>query len=224
MLDSYPAEKLHFTIKDFHNTRNYFNRLMTAIENDAADRKIGVAKEIEFVKSHEKYADLLNDAMSDGRISLRVTHNDTKLNNILFDNKTREGLCLIDLDTVMPGSVLYDFGDAMRFGAASGPEDEKDLSKIWFDLDMFDAFTKGFSEEMKSTLTQGEKDLLADSVKVLTFECGMRFLEDYLKGDTYFKTAYAEHNLDRARTQFKLVSDMEEKNQEMKMIVDKYFE
>ena len=222
MLDDFPAETLSVAIPKFHDTRNYYNRLMGAIENDVAGRKASVEKEIEFVKNHEFLADILNNGLADGSIPLRVTHNDTKLNNILFDAPTGKGLCVIDLDTVMPGSVLYDFGDAMRFGAASGPEDEKDLKKIWFDLDMFDAFTKGFAAEMKETLVAGEVENLVNSVKILTFECGMRFLEDHLNGDTYFKIHRENHNIDRARTQFKLVADMEAKTAEMEAIVTKY--
>ena len=223
MLEDYPADTLSVAIPKFHDTRNYYNRLMTAVEKDAVSRKAEVTKELEFVYKHEFLADILNNGLADGSIPLRVTHNDTKLNNVLFDANTGEGLCVIDLDTVMPGSVLYDFGDAMRFGAASGPEDEKDLSLIWFDLDMFDAFTKGFAAEMKDTLTKGEVDNLVNSVKILTYECGMRFLEDYLNGDTYFKIHKPEHNLDRARTQFKLVKDMEAKTEQMNAIVAKYF-
>ncbi len=222
MLADYPAETLSVAIPKFHDTRNYFNRLMGAIEADKAGRRAEVQAEIDFVLSHEYLADILNNGLADGSIPLRVTHNDTKLNNILFDAATGSGLCVIDLDTVMPGSVLYDFGDAMRFGAASGPEDEKDLSKIWFDLAMFDAFTKGFVGEMKDTLTAGEIANLVNSCKILTFECGMRFLEDYLNGDTYFKIHRPEHNIDRARTQFKLVADMEAKKAEMDAIVAKY--
>ena len=223
MLEDYPADTLSVAIPKFHDTRNYYNRLMTAIEKDAVSRKAEVQKELEFVYAHEYLADILNNGLADGSIPLRVTHNDTKLNNVLFDMKTSEGLCVIDLDTVMPGSVLYDFGDAMRFGAASGPEDEKDLSLIWFDLDMFDAFTKGFAAEMKDSLSKGEIDNLVNSVKILTFECGMRFLEDYLNGDTYFKIHRPDHNIDRARTQFKLVADMETKTKQMEAIVAKYF-
>ncbi len=222
MLDGYPAETLAVAIPKFHDTRNYFNRLMGAIEKDTAGRKADVEAEIAFVKDHEYLADIINNGLADKTIPLRVTHNDTKLNNVLFD-MNGEGLCVIDLDTVMPGSILFDFGDAMRFGAASGPEDEKDLSKIWFDLDMFDAFTKGFAAEMKDTLVEGEIKNLVNSVKILTFECGMRFLEDHINGDTYFKIHRENHNIDRARTQFKLVADMETKTAEMDAIVAKYF-
>lgn len=223
MLDDYPAETLSVAIPKFHDTRNYYDRLMGAIEKNVSGRRDEVQAEIDFVKNHEFLADILNNGLADGAIPLRVTHNDTKLNNILFDAKTGNGLCVIDLDTVMPGSVLYDFGDAMRFGAASGPEDEKNLEKIWFDLDMFDAFSKGFASQMKSTLVEGEVKNLVNSVKILTFECGMRFLEDHLNGDTYFKIHREGHNIDRARTQFKLVADMEAKTAEMEAIVAKYF-
>ncbi len=223
MLSDYPANTLTVAIENFHNTRNYYNRFITAAKNDVCDRKKSVEAEMKFVTDHEYLSDILNDGLENGSIPLRVTHNDTKLNNILFDAQTEKGLCVIDLDTVMPGTVLYDFGDAMRFGASSGAEDEKDLSKIWFDLDMFEAFTKGFAEEMKDTMGKGEIENLVNSVKILTYECGVRFLEDYLKGDTYFKTSRPEHNLDRARTQFKLVADMEEKENLMQAIVDKYF-
>ena len=223
LLSDYPAETLNVAIPKFHDTRNYFNRFKDAVEKDVAGRVKDVQKEIDFVLSHEYLCDILNNGLADGSLPLRVTHNDTKLNNILFDEKTGKGLCVIDLDTVMPGSILYDFGDAMRFGAASGPEDEKDLSKIWFDLDMFDAFTKGFAALMKENMTKAEVDNLVNSCKILTFECGVRFLEDYIKGDTYFKIHRPEHNLDRARTQYKLVADMEEKTAAMDAIVAKYF-
>ncbi len=223
MLSDYPAETLNVAIPKFHDTRNYFNRFLTAVENDVCSRKADCQKEIDFVLSHEFLYDILNNGLADGSLPLRVTHNDTKLNNILFDDATGKGLCVIDLDTVMPGSILYDFGDAMRFGASSGPEDEKDLDKIWFDLEMFDAFTKGFAAVLKDSLTKAEVDNLVNSVKILTIECGIRFLEDHLKGDTYFKIHRENHNLDRARTQFKLVADMEKKTAEMDEIVAKYF-
>lgn len=223
LLDDYPASTLNVAIPKFHDTRNYFTRFVAAVENDVASRKNSAMKEIDFVLSHEHLCDILNNGLADGSLPVRVTHNDTKLNNILFDEKTGKAICVIDLDTVMPGSILYDFGDAMRFGAASGPEDEKDLDKIWFDLEMFDAFTKGFATHMKDSMTRSEIDNLVNSCKILTFECGIRFLEDYLKGDTYFKIHRPEHNLDRARTQFKLVADMEEKTAAMDEIVAKYF-
>ena len=160
--------------------------------------------------------------MNDGSVPLRVTHNDTKLNNVLFDKETGEGLCVIDLDTVMPGSVLFDFGDALRFGASSGSEDETDLDKIWFDLEKFEQFAKGFLSQTADCLTDAEIELLPLSALLLTYECGIRFLADYLNGDTYFKIHRENHNLDRCRTQFKLVADIEKKLPQMAEIVKKY--
>ena len=171
----------------------------------------------------EKYVDKVIDMLKNNELPLRVTHNDTKLNNILLDDKTGEGVCIIDLDTVMPGSLLYDFGDALRVGASTGAEDEKDLSKVWFDLELFEAFTKGFLEEVRDNITEKELELLPFSAILMTYECGIRFLADYLNGDTYFKIDYDGHNLDRTRTQFKLISDMESKMEKMKEIVLKVY-
>ena len=140
---------------------------------------------------------------------VRVTHNDTKLNNVLIDTATKEAVCVIDLDTVMPGSMLYDFGDAVRVGCSTAKEDERDLSLVDFDLGLFRAFTEGYLAGAGRSVTAAELGLLPDAARLMTFECGMRFLTDFLDGDTYFKTAYPEHNLVRARTQFKLVRTME---------------
>ena len=169
-----------------------------------------------------KYASCITDKMADGSVPLRVTHNDTKLNNILFDKDDNEKSCVIDLDTVMPGSALFDFGDALRFGASSGAEDETDLDKIWFDLEKFEQFTKGFLQQTAHCLTETEIELLPMSVLILTYECGTRFLADYLNGDVYFKVHRENHNLDRARTQLKLVEDIEKKLPVMSDIVKKY--
>ena len=222
MLADYPAEKLYDTIPLFHNTVKRIGDFKKAVADDLAGRKASVEEEINFVLAREADAAVVVDAIADGRVPLRVTHNDTKLNNVLFDAETGKGLCVIDLDTVMPGSLLYDYGDALRFGASSGAEDEIDLDKIYFDLDRFEAFTKGFIEETGDKLTPTEIELLPFSAKLLTYECGMRFLGDYLNGDTYFKIHRENHNLDRARTQFKLVADIEAKMDEMKKIVKKY--
>ncbi len=222
MLDDFPADKLHETITDFHNTPVRVSQLEQAIENDAAKRVKLAGKEIEFAKEYTKYASAITDKMADGSVLLRVTHNDTKLNNVLFDKDTDEGLCVIDLDTVMPGSVLFDFGDALRFGASSGSEDEQDLDKIWFDLEKFEQFAKGFLSETADCLTQTEIELLPLSALIMTYECGTRFLADYLNGDTYFKIHRENHNLDRCRTQFKLVADIEKKLPQMSEIVSKY--
>lgn len=221
MLDDFPAEKLYETIKDFHNTPKRVESLKQAIKDDVAKRGNSVEKEIEFALNYSKYADAVTSQMEKGEVPIRVTHNDTKLNNILFDAKTDEELCVIDLDTVMPGSALYDFGDALRFGASSGAEDETDLDKIYFDLEKFEQFAKGFLEKTGDCLTEKEIELLPISALLLTYECGIRFLTDYLNGDTYFKIHRENHNLDRARNQFKLVADIESKLDEMSKIIAK---
>ncbi|MBR6916179.1 MAG: aminoglycoside phosphotransferase family protein [Clostridia bacterium] len=220
MLADFPAETLHEVIPSFHDTRKRFSDFKRSVEKNASGRAGDVKDEIGFVLDREGDCGIIVDALRSGDIPVRVTHNDTKLNNVLFDENTDEGVCVIDLDTVMPGSLLYDFGDALRFAGSSGAEDEKDLSKIWFDLTNFDYFTKGFLEATPS-ITEKEKELLPFSVKLMTLECGMRFLADYIDGDVYFKTAYPEHNLVRARTQIKLVEDIENKLDEMKKIVNK---
>lgn len=222
MLADFPAETLFEVIPKFHDTRDRFRQLKEAIANDKVGRAASVQAEIDFALAREKDTAVIVDAIADGSVPLRVTHNDTKLNNVLLDPQTGEGVCVIDLDTVMPGSLLYDFGDALRFGASSGAEDEKDLDRIWCRMDCFEAFVRGFVEELGSTLTPREIELLPFSVKLLTYECGIRFLTDYLNGDTYFRIHRPEHNLDRCRTQFKLVADIESKLDEMKAIVAKY--
>lgn len=222
MLSDFPADKLFETIVDFHNTPERVNQLKAAIEANAAKRLESVEKEVAFALDYAKYASQITDAMAEGKVPLRVTHNDTKLNNVLFDKDSGEGICVIDLDTVMPGSLLYDFGDALRFGASSGAEDETDPDKIWFDLEKFEQFAKGFLEEMSESCTEKEIELLPMSVLLMTYECGTRFLADYLNGDTYFKVHREGHNLDRARTQFKLVADIESKFDKMHEIVRKY--
>lgn len=222
MLDDFNAEILHETIKDFHTTPKRVEQLKNAMESNPKDRLKDVQPEIEMALHYAKYASAITDAMAEGTVPMRVTHNDTKLNNILFDKDTLEGICVIDLDTVMPGSMLYDFGDALRFGASTGAEDETDLSKIEFDLDMFDGFAKGFLAETGKCLTEKEIELMPLSALIMTYECGIRFLADYLNGDTYFKIHREHHNLDRARTQLKLVKDIESKLPLMSEIVKKY--
>ena len=222
LLADYPAETLHETILKFHDTRDRFAQLKEAIKNNKANRLDSVKAEVEFALAREKDTDIVLDAIKAGEVPLRVTHNDTKLNNVMLDNKTGEGICVIDLDTVMPGSLLYDFGDALRFAGSSGAEDEKDLSKIEFLLENYESFAKGFIEELSDVLTEKEKELLSFSVKLMTYECGIRFLTDYLNGDVYFKIHRPEHNLDRCRTQFKLVYDIEHKLDKMNEINKKY--
>ncbi len=222
MLDDFPATELHETIVNFHNTPERVNQLKSAIENNKAGRLSSIKKEVDFALNYSTYASAITDGIKSNEIPLRVTHNDTKLNNVLFDADSREGLCVIDLDTVMQGSLLYDFGDALRIGASSGSEDETNLDLIYFDLEKFENFAKGFLEQTKDCLTKKEIELLPLSALILTYECGIRFLADYLNGDTYFKIHRDTHNLDRARNQFKLVADIESKLDEMKKIVEKY--
>ena len=222
LLSDYPADTLHETIPDFHNTPDRFRKFRTAVEADACGRAAAVQDEIRFVMDREAFTHTLMDRLAEGKLPLRVTHNDTKLNNIMLDEKTRKGICVIDLDTVMPGLSVNDFGDSIRFGASTGAEDEKDLTKISCDMKLYDLYTKGFIEGCGGILTDMEIKCLPIGAKVMTYECGMRFLTDYLSGDTYFKIAYPEHNLDRARTQLKLVADMEAKWDQMEKIVEKY--
>ncbi len=220
LLADYPIETLHETIPNFHNTVSRFADFKNALENNLSGRKDEALPEIDFVLAREKDCGIVVDMLERGELPLRVTHNDTKLNNILFDNTTKKGLCVVDLDTVMPGSSLYDFGDSIRFGANTAAEDEKDLSKVSLNLDYFKAYVEGYLESAGDSLTENEIDYLPFSAKLLTLECGIRFLGDFINGDVYFKTEYPEHNLVRARTQFKLVEDIEAKFDEMKAIVN----
>ena len=222
LLAEYPEETLHETIEGFHDTKARFQVFKKAVEDDVCGRAASVQKEIQFVLEHEHLANVFADLLEKKEIPLRVTHNDTKLNNIMIDNKTRKGICVIDLDTVMPGLAMNDFGDSIRFGASTATEDEQDLSKVSCDMELFDLYAKGFIEGCGGKLTEKEIDLMPTGAMVMTFECGMRFLTDYLQGDTYFKIHRENHNLDRCRTQFKLVKDMEAKWDTMREIIDKY--
>ncbi|MBQ7203587.1 MAG: aminoglycoside phosphotransferase family protein [Eubacterium sp.] len=220
MLGGFDSTKLFDTIPNFHNTLyRYQNEFLPALKADKANRACTCKAEIDFVNARSDEMDRLYKLVEEGKIPLRVTHNDTKLNNVMFDSETNECVCVIDLDTVMPGIALFDFADAIRFGANTAAEDEQDLSKVSIDLDYFKAYSKGFLSEAGETLNQYEKDNLAFSAKLITLECGMRFLTDYLNGDTYFKTEYPEHNLVRAKCQFALVADMERKMDEMERII-----
>ena len=222
LLAEYPAETLHETIPGFHDTKARFQVFLKAVEEDVCGRAASVQKEIQFVRDHEEVANVFGDMLAKGELPLRVTHNDTKLNNIMIDHETRKGICVIDLDTVMPGLAMNDFGDSIRFGASTAVEDEPDLEKVWCDMELFESYAKGFIEGCGGKLTAREIELLPMGAKVMTFECGMRFLTDYLQGDTYFKIHREHHNLDRCRTQFKLVADMEKKWETMEKIVKKY--
>ena len=222
MLADFPADTLHEVIEKFHDTGDRLRQFREALEKNASGRADAVRPEIDFVLSRADCVTRITDAIADGSVPLRVTHNDTKLNNVMLDEVTNEPVCVIDLDTVMPGSMLYDFGDALRFGASTGSEDETDLSKIEFDLTYFEAFTKAFLEEVGDSITPKERELLPFSAILMTLECGMRFLADHINGDIYFRIHRENHNLDRARTQFKLVADMEKKMDQMMAIVAKY--
>ena len=219
-LADFPAEKLHETIENFHNTVVRYNMFEKSVEADKAGRAASAAPEIAFVREHKDLCSYIVDRIASGEYPLRVTHNDTKLNNVMIDNDTHKALCVIDLDTVMPGSVLYDFGDSIRFGASSASEDEHDLDKVYMKLDLFEEYLKGFLEGLDNSLTEAEIDGLCYGAIVITFENGIRFLTDYLDGDVYFATHYEGQNLYRTRTQFKLVSDMLKKLPEMQKIID----
>lgn len=221
-LADYDASVLCETIPNFHNTVSRYSDFERAVADDTAGRAKKVAKEIAFVREHKDVCAFIVDRIASGVLPLRVTHNDTKLNNILIDEASGEPLCVIDLDTIMPGSVLYDFGDAIRFGASSAAEDETDLDKVYMRTDMFDAFASGFIAGLEGSLSEEEILDLPMGAVIITLETGIRFLIDYLNGDTYFRTGYQEHNLDRARNQFKLVSYMEENISVMNGIVKKY--
>lgn len=222
ILADYDSSTLFETIENFHNTVSRFADFKKAVDENLSGRLENVKDEVEFAFAREKDAHVLVDLIAEGKLPLRVTHNDTKLNNILFDNKTNKGICIIDLDTVMPGLSLYDFGDSIRFGANTAAEDEKDISKVSLSLSLYEAYVKGYLSSAKHALTDLEKELLPFGAKIMTYECGIRFLMDYLNGDTYFKTEYADHNLVRCRTQFALVADIEKKMDEMKEITKKY--
>jgi hypothetical protein len=222
LLADYPAQELFETIPHFHDTPDRYSKFVTAVLRDSCGRAASVEQEILFLREREPFTHLITDLMKEGKIPLRVTHNDTKLNNIMLDAKSGKAVCVIDLDTVMPGSSLYDFGDSIRFGASTAAEDEPDLEKVHFDLHLFELYTKGYLEGCGGSLTQTELEYLPAGAKMMTLECGMRFLTDYLEGDVYFNIHREGQNLDRCRTQFRLVQEMESNWEEMKKIVEKY--
>lgn len=221
-LCDYPASKLNETIPDFHNTVKRFGAFQVALKRDLKNRAASCRPEIDFALAREKDCGVLVEQQDAGILPLRVTHNDTKLNNILFDEKTGKGLCIIDLDTIMPGLAANDFGDSIRFGAATAEEDEPNLDLMHFDISLYELYVKGYLEETKDVLTEAEIKSLPWGARLMTLECGIRFLTDYLQGDTYFKTDYPEHNLVRARTQFRLVDEMEQQFDRMQELVEKY--
>ena len=222
LLQGYPAETLHETIPHFHDTEDRFRKFQAALDADKLGRAKDIPDEIQFVLDRKADCSVALEALRSGKLPLRVTHNDTKLNNILIDRTTHEGICVIDLDTTMPGLSINDFGDSIRFGANHSREDEKDLSKVNFDIELYEVYTRGFLEGAQGGLTPAELEYLPWGARLMTLECGIRFLTDYLDGDHYFHIHYPEQNLDRCRTQFKLVKDMEEQFEAMAAVVAKY--
>lgn len=217
-LRDFPAETLCETIPNFHNTPDRYRKFHLAVDADAAGRLSSVLPEIRFLLEREEKAGTLQRLREGGELPVRVTHNDTKLNNVMLDAVTRKALCVIDLDTVMPGLVAYDFGDSIRFGASTAPEDEKDLSRVEMSLDLYETYARGFIPACGG-LTAAELESLPLGAWTMTLENGLRFLTDYLEGDHYYHITRSEHNLDRCRTQLKLVSDMEQKWDPMTAII-----
>ena len=222
LLAEFDASGLYEVIKDFHNTEKRFKDFENSLKADKFDRAKTVKKEIDFVLSRKEYCSRIVSLLRSGEMPTKVTHNDTKLNNVMLDAVSGKPVAVIDLDTIMPGSICYDFGDSIRFGCNPAAEDEKDLSKVNFDINLFEQYTKGYLSALGDSATQIEKDNLAFGAILMTYECGMRFLADYLDGDIYFRTHRDGHNLDRCRTQFKLIEDMEKLLPEMQKIVAKY--
>lgn len=218
LLRDFPIDTLVETIPNFHNTIDRYRQFHEALKNDACGRAATVQREIDFILAREEKAGALQIMREKGELPVRVTHNDTKLNNVLMDAATRKALCVIDLDTVMPGLVAYDFGDAIRFGASTGAEDEKDLEKVRLDLDLYKVFAKGFIPAC-GTLTRREIETLPLGAVIMTLENGLRFLADYLNGDVYYSISRTHHNLDRARTQIRLVEEMERSFGAMEKVV-----
>jgi len=222
MMSNLPGERLHETIPDFHNTRKRFETFLDAVKRDAVERARSAQEEIDFVLQRENETPVIVDALAKGILPERVTHNDTKLNNVLIDRRTGEAFCVIDLDTVMPGSALYDFGDSVRIGACTAVEDEHNLEKVHFDLTLFDQLVHGYLDAARSFLNSWEVEHLAFSARIITLEQAIRFLTDHLNGDIYYKTSHPNHNLDRCRTQIKMLAEMEQKKDVMEAIVHQY--
>ena len=221
-LDRFDAATLKETIPDFHNTKKRFETFRRAVQEDKWGRKEDASAEIEFAMRYGSFVSTLVDQLESGELPLRVTHNDTKINNVLMDKTTGKAICVVDLDTVMPGLVAYDFGDSIRSGTNPADEDERDLSKVRMDIGLYEAFAKGYLSEAGDILTEKEVLSLPVGAKMITLECGIRFLTDYLEGDHYFKTHRPGQNLDRTRTQFKMVADMDKCWDEMVEITRRY--
>lgn len=222
LLAEFDASKLYEILPKFHDTRKRLKDFENSVRENRAGRREQVEREIEFVLSRKDYAGRIAELLDSGKMPLKVTHNDTKLNNVLLDAKTGKYLSVIDLDTIMPGSICYDFGDSIRFGCNPCSEDESDISKVVFDMNLFEVYAKGYLKSLGTSVTKIEKDNLAFSAILMTYECGMRFLADYLDGDIYFHRKRQGQNLDRARTQFKLIEDMEKNYDKLLEIINKY--
>lgn len=223
-LDAFDASKLVEVIPKFHDTRDRYQQLEIAIKNDRVGRVASLTDEINFVRKRKQDCYFLYDLLDAGELPLRVTHNDTKLNNILMDNETKKGICIVDLDTIMPGLALFDFGDAIRYGANEAAEDEPDLSKVKFNQRLYDVYVKGYLDGTAGILTDREIELLPWGARVITLEQGIRFLTDYINGDVYYGTSRPRQNLDRTRVQFKLVEEMEKTWSDMNTLVQRYYQ
>lgn len=216
--------KLNETIKDFHDTKKRYQKLIDDIKMDSKNRVMDVTKEIVFILMREDICSLIVDKLGTEEVPYRVTHNDTKVNNVMMNKETGEYMAVIDLDTVMPGSLLFDYGDGIRSTASTAREDETDLSKVSLDLDLFKSYTKGYLSEMAPYITEEELSLMGESIRIITLELAIRFLNDYINGDTYFKTNYDKHNLDRARNQLALVMDIESKLDYINQFINECYE
>ena len=224
-LIGYPMNRLHETIVDFHDTKKRYQKFIEDIKIDPEGRVMEVASEIVLILMREDICPMIVDSLGTEQVPYRVTHNDTKVNNVMMNVETGEYMAVIDLDTVMPGSLLFDYGDGIRSTASTAAEDETDLSKVQIDLELFEAYTRGYLSEMAPYITESELDLMGESIRIITLELAIRFLNDYINGDTYFKTNYEKHNLDRARNQLRLVQDIEYKLDYInKFIYDCYYE
>lgn len=215
VLRDFPINDLEEIIKDFHNTKKRYDKLIETYKLNPVNRNNRAFKQISEIISREEECSVLVNLLEDNKIPYRVTHNDTKVNNVLMDSVTKEPVAVIDLDTVMKGSGLYDYGDGVRSAASNALEDETNLDNVYINMDMFKAYTDGYLSEMAPYLNEEEILNMANSIKIITLELAIRFLDDYLSGDTYFKTNYDDHNLDRCKNQLKLVNDIDEKSEEM---------
>lgn len=223
LLNNYPMNSLNETIKNFHDTKKRYDKLIKDINNLSNDRVKEAYQEIEFIIKHQTICDLIINKLNNNIIPYRVTHNDTKVNNVLMNKETLDYLAVIDLDTVMPGSMLFDYGDGIRSTACTCLEDEHDLTKVKIDLELFESYTRGYLSEISDCITQEELNLMAKSIEIITLELAIRFLNDYINGDTYFKVEYNKQNLYRTKAQLALVKDIETKLDYMDSFIKKCY-